>query len=557
MKPRQEAMPSADDATAAGQFQRVAAAEAGPASADAIEGRHLTKTFPGVKALDDVSITVHRGEILALVGENGAGKSTLVNILSGVYEPDSGEIRIGGKAIRLSGPRHARQLGIGVVHQELSLLGELTVAENVLLTREPVGPMRLIRTAQLYDQAKQALADINPSLDPDIPVRLLSPAQRQMVEIAKAWASKPQVLILDEPTSSLSEAEVQLLFSAVRGLRARGVGIIFISHRMEEIYALADRATVLKDGKLVGTVLLKDTTQDELLRLMVGREIRQTFPSRRHLVRHGTAPPLLELKGVGDGKQVREVSLTLERGEILGIGGLEGQGQRELVRGLFGIEPFRKGRIMVDGRSVSIRCPQDAIRSGIAFVPDDRKAEGLVLPLSVGDNIALASLWQRQRWGFVEQRKEREIVRQYVSILRLKVTSELQRVRQLSGGNQQKAIFARWLLKNPRILVLHEPTRGIDVEAKMEIYHLLRNMAGQGVGIIMVTSDMLELMGVSDRIVVLYEGHVAGEIPAEEASEEALITLSSGLPLGARVGSAAKDQAGAGAGPGREGAHQR
>lgn len=497
-----------------------------------LQARHITKRFPGVLALDDVSITVHVGEVLALVGENGAGKSTFVNLLCGVYQPDNGEIRLNGERVAFRDPHHARRLGVDVVHQELSLLGELTVAENIMLGHEPISAGRIISSTELYRRAGEALRGVSAEIDLNALTSALTPAERQMVEIAKAVSFQPRVLMLDEPTSSLSKVEVDRLFEVIERLKKQGVGIIFISHRMDELFQFADQAVVLKDGRLVTTLPMSGTNREELIRLMVGREMRQTFPERPIRTNIEAAnTTLLELKDVSFEDKLSGIDLCLRAGEIVGIGGLEGQGQRELVRGLFGIKPFDGGQVILDGSVVKISSPEDAIRQGIAFIPDDRKAEGLVLPLSVRENMSLASLSFRQRLGFVCSREEQARVAGYIRSLKIKVSSEFQLVKFLSGGNQQKVVFGKWLLTMPRLLILHEPTRGIDVQTKSEIYHLLRQMADRGVGILAVTSDMLELIGLSDRISVMYEGRIAGNVPAAGATEEILMTLGSGQEL--------------------------
>lgn len=491
-----------------------------------LEGRSLTKTFPGVKALMDVSIQCKSHQVLALVGENGAGKSTLVNLLSGVYQPDGGEITLNGTPTRVRDPHHAATLGIATVHQELSLLPYLTVAENILLGSEPAGRSGFLRTGEIYDRARRALADISPAIDVDAMVGDLSPAERQMVEIAKAWSHAPRVLILDEPTSSLSKVEAENLLSLVGRLRSQGTSVIYISHRLDEVFEIADEVMIMKDGHRVDTLPIGELDRGKLISLMVGREMTQTFPPRRASLAEGR--PLLELHGVTFPGSSRGVSLQVLPGEIVGLGGLEGQGQRSVIRGIFGAEPFMQGEVRIQGRAMRISSPEAAIGAGIAFIPDDRKAEGLVLHLSIRENMILSSLAKVLRLGFLRPEREQALVDDYMAKLAVKAPSADQAVSNLSGGNQQKVILAKWLLTQPKLLVLHEPTRGIDVQTKVEIYRLVRQLAEQGVGVLIATGDMLELIGLSDRIYVMYEGAVTGEISGAEATEEQLMALSSG-----------------------------
>ena len=500
-----------------------------------LEGRNLTKTFPGVKALTDVTIQCKSHQVLALVGENGAGKSTLVNLLCGVYQPDGGEILLNGTPTRVRDPHHAATLGIATVHQELSLLPHLTVAENILLGSEPAGRTGFLRTSDIYRRAAEALADISPSIDVDAMVYDLSPAERQMVEIAKAWSQRPRVLILDEPTSSLSKVEAQNLLSLVTRLRSQGTSVIFISHRLDEVFEISDEVMVMKDGHRVDTLPIGELDRGKLIQLMVGREMTQTFPPRRPTPASGR--PLLELRdaarparplGTAGSAGSCGVSLTVYPGEIVGLGGLEGQGQRDLIRGIFGAEPFSRGQVLIDGKAVRIDSPEAAIAAGVAFIPDDRKAEGLVLPLSIRENMILASLARVVRFGFLQGKREQAMADDYMGKLAVKAPSADQVVGNLSGGNQQKVILAKWLLTQPKLLVLHEPTRGIDIQTKVEIYRLLRQLAEQGVSVLIATGDMLELIGLSDRIYVMYEGSVTGEVRGAEATEERLMALSSG-----------------------------
>lgn len=487
-----------------------------------VEG--LSKSFPGVRALHDLSMELRRGEILALVGENGAGKSTFCNILGGVFEEDKGSLVIDGSAVKIRDPQHAQELGIAYVHQETSLIPYLSVAENILLGHEP-SRVGVLDQRKIASEAARILSRIYEGIDVNSMTFTLSPAEVQMVEIAKALSRQPKVLILDEPTSSLSTTEVDRLLSLVKDLAKKGIGIIFISHRLDEVFSVADRILVLKDGESVGTRNARDITRDQLITMMVGREMTHAYPPRL------AGPPgevALELSGVTVPGKVFDVDLEVRSGEIVGLGGLEGQGQRVLVRAIFGAERFSSGKMRVYGREGFPRSPSDAIKAGIAFISDDRKADGLALPLSVSQNMILAALGRFTRYGFVNSALERAEVGRLIERLGIKTPSQSQKVRNLSGGNQQKVIFGKWLLTEPRVFVLHEPTRGIDVQTKMDIYVLLRELANAGAAILVLTSDMLELIGLSDRIYVMYEGRIVGSVPGPEATEERLMLLSSG-----------------------------
>ncbi|MBN2981861.1 sugar ABC transporter ATP-binding protein [Cohnella algarum] len=494
-----------------------------------LQGTGLTKRFFGNTVLEDVSIACKRGTVLALVGENGAGKSTLMNILTGSLAPDGGTIAYKGQKVAFRNPQAAKRMGIAIVHQELSLLPELSVGENMLLGREPTR-FGLIRHRKLHERAGEVLKEIGFEVDANRLVKDLSPAEKQMVEIAKAWLTRPSVLILDEPTSSLSKTETEGLFRMVRKLKAEGTSLILITHRMDEIFEICDEAVVLKDGRMTKTDKTSALTKNDLIQAMVGREITQTFPPRSAGAASGK--PMLKLADVHDGGRLRGVSLEVPRGAIVGVGGLEGQGQRQLARGLFGIDPFAGGEIALDGETVKLRKPEEAIARGIAYIPDDRKLEGLVLPLSVRENMSMMNFGNIARRGIVSAAAERREVERGIANLAVKTSSMEQIVRSLSGGNQQKVIFAKWLYDDPKLLILHEPTRGIDIQSKVEIYRLLRELADRGVSILLFTSDMLELIGLSDRIYVMYEGTIAGAIAGEEATEEKIMTMSSGQAAG-------------------------
>ena len=493
-----------------------------------LEGRRLVKHFPGVVALQGAHIACSPGRILALVGENGAGKTTLCNLLGGVLAPDGGEILLDGVRVAIHDPHHARRLGIGFVHQELSLLPQLTVGENIMLNREPTR-FGLVRSNELHARAREVLAQITDEIDVDEMTYRLPLARLQMVEIAKAWSDQPKLLILDEPTSTLSSVETERLFGMLHRLRAGGTSVVFISHRLDEVFDIADDVMVMKDGQVVAVRPAWDLTHDEVISLMVGRAMTQAFPPRRSTP---AGPPALELADVTIRGRVRDATLEVRSGEIVGLGGLDGQGQRDLVRAVFGLEPMERGQVAVGGQAVSVAAPSQAMAAGIAFLPDDRKAEGLVPAMSVAQNMVLSYLRAVTRFGIIDRGRERSLVERFTASLDIKASSIEQKVRTLSGGNQQKVVLAKWLLTDPRVLVLDEPTRGIDVETKVQIYGLLRQLADQGRAILLLSSDMLELIGCCDRIYVMYEGRIAGSIAGADATEERLMQLSSGLSAG-------------------------
>ncbi|MDB5055817.1 MAG: hypothetical protein JWM44_3867 [Bacilli bacterium] len=491
-------------------------------------GSHLTKQFYGNVVLEDLSISCKQGTVLALVGENGAGKSTLMNILSGGLQPDSGTISYKGKPIKFKNPQMAKTMGIAFVHQELSLLPELTVGENMLLGQEPTC-LGLIQHRKLHERAREALDDTGYAIDVYRMVKDLTPAEKQMVEIAKSWMDRPTLLILDEPTSSLSKVETEHLFQIIRTLKAQGTSIILITHRMEEIFQICDEAVVLKDGRMTKTEKVSNLTRDDLIQAMVGREVTQTFPPKRSL---GTpCEPMLILKGIRDGHKLYDINLEVPKGMIIGIGGLEGQGQRQLARGLFGIDPFSEGEFILEGERITLRSPNQAMKRGFAYIPDDRKAEGLILPLSVRENMSLLNFDKISSKGILRKDEERKEIERGIARLGIKTSSPDLSVQLLSGGNQQKVIFSKWLSKDPKLMILHEPTRGVDVQSKLEIYRLLRELTERGVSILVFSSEMIELIGLSDRVYVMYEGRIMGQLDGEDATEENIMQLSSGQSL--------------------------
>ncbi|MDZ4766224.1 MAG: sugar ABC transporter ATP-binding protein [Chloroflexota bacterium] len=489
---------------------------------------HISKAFPGVRALDDVSFDVLPGEVHVLMGENGAGKSTLMKILSGAYQPDSGAIQIDGYAVRLSDPLDANRRGIVMIYQELTLLDNLDVGRNVMLGQEP-GRGGGVDWRALYADAERILRDLDLTLDVRAPVAELNMAERQMVEIARAARRDPRVIVMDEPTSSLTQSEEETLFALIARLKGRGVGIIYISHRMDEVFRLADRITVLRDGKHVTTLPASELTRAELIALMVGREVESSVPRGVGAI----GQIVLAARGLSAGGRVRDVDLDLRAGEIVGLAGLIGAGRTEVAEVLFGARSTDMGELRIDGQPVVFQSPYDAIQRGIAYVPDDRKGQGLVLMQSVQTNVTLAALERFVRTpllmgGVLNGRAIRELVEVWTARLNIRAASPKVNVELLSGGNQQKVVLAKWLSRNPRVLILNEPTRGIDVGAKAEVHALIRDIASQGVAVLMISSELPEVLSVSDRIVVMAAGRITGEMPARGATERAVLALAFG-----------------------------
>jgi rhamnose transport system ATP-binding protein len=485
----------------------------------------IRKSFAGVHALRGVSFDLRAGEVHALVGENGAGKSTLIKVITGAHAPDGGSIEIGGAPVRANDPVLSRRLGVAAIYQQPALFPELTVSENIAMGSETGGLWRRVRWGGRAARAEKLLARIGAAIDPEAPVSTLTMPEQQLVEIAKALGRDAKVLIMDEPTASLPEHEVRNLFRVVRELRGQGVGIVYISHRLDELYELADRVTVLRDGNSVATRAMKDVPRPELIRLMVGREVTAVFPKRE-------APPgdvLLELRGLGcRASGVRGVSLQVRAGEILGLAGLVGAGRTELARALFGLTPADEGEILLAGKPVRVRTPDQAVGLGIAYVPEDRRRHGVILEMPVAANATLAVLRRISRRGFLDFDREREVAESYVASLAVKTPSIDAPAGDLSGGNQQKVALARWLATEPRVIVLDEPTQGIDVGAKAEIHALMGELAARGMAILMISSELPEVLGMSDRIAVMRGGTLAGVIGRAEATQESVLALALG-----------------------------
>ncbi|MGE5507231.1 MAG: sugar ABC transporter ATP-binding protein [Chitinophagales bacterium] len=486
----------------------------------------IGKEFPGVRALEGVSFECHRGSVHALVGENGAGKSTLIKILCGVYQPSCGEIIIDGNTVKVPHPDKAAKLGISVIHQELNLVPAFTVAQNLFLGHEPVAAMGAIDARAVRQKAKELLARVGVDVDPDTRVRELSLAQKQMVEIAKALSHESKIIVMDEPTAALNGNEVRKLMELIKSLAASNHGVIFISHRLEEVFEVCDTVTVLRDGQVVDTKPAKDLTMDDVVRMMTGKAITGTRVDGQN-----PAQPrkLLEVQGLTGKKGFRDVSLTLHAGEVVGLIGLEGQGQREFLRSLFGIVKTTAGQILVDGRPVRIRSASDAIRAGLAFVPEERKVEGLCLVRDLLENMALPTLRQRHRFGFIKFAEERKMVEGLIDTLKVHPPSASHKANNLSGGNQQKVVIAKWIAAKPKVFLFAEPTRGVDVGAKEEIYQLMRRVTDAGAGVLMVSTDMGELLRVCDRILVMFEGRIVKEFAGTEATRESMMAAQWGL----------------------------
>ena len=485
----------------------------------------IAKEFPGVHALVDARFELQPGEVHALVGENGAGKSTLMKILAGVYRRDAGQIRFKGSEVEIPSPRAAQQLGISIIHQELNLMPHLTVAQNIFVGREPrAGLPFILDERQLNEQALQLFESLHLKLDPRRKVADLAVAQHQMIEIARALSFNAEVLIMDEPTAALAKTEIDELFRIIRKLREKGVGIVHISHRLQELTQISDRVTVMRDGRYIDTVRTSEAPIERIIGMMVGRTVFEATPE---IPEHPAEETLLEVRGLNRGRMVRDVSFSLRRGEILGFAGLVGAGRTEVARAIFGADRPESGEIRVHGQRVAINSPSDAVRHGIGYLSEDRKRYGLALGLDVETNIVLAAF---RRFvgvlGRVNTRQTRSTVERQVEHLAIRTPSLSQRVRNLSGGTQQKVVVAKWLTADTEILIFDEPTRGIDVGAKSEIYRLLNDLAHEGKGIIMISSELPEILRMSHRIVVMCEGRITGELSAAEATQERIMTYA-------------------------------
>ncbi|MBS5884193.1 sugar ABC transporter ATP-binding protein [Clostridium tertium] len=487
----------------------------------------VSKIFPGVKALDNVDITAYGGEVTALMGENGAGKSTLMKILSGVYQKDEGKVFIDGVEAHIKGIKSAEEYGVTIIHQEMSVLNNLTVAENIFLGNEKFHKFTgKINKKELVERSKLFLDQIGANINPNTLVSSLNVGEKQMVEIAKALTKNARVIIMDEPTTALTEVETKNLFKVIDSLKKKGIAIIYISHRMEEIFAICDRVEVLRDGKYAGNALIKDIDNDKLISMMVGRKIEDQFPYRE--VKSGK--DILEVMNLNANVGIKDISFNVKEGEILGIAGLMGSGRTEVAKTIFGEYKKTSGSIKIKGKEVNIKNIQEAIDNGICYLSEDRKKEGCVLSLSVAENMILSNLKKYEsKMMSIDKNKAIKDVDYYIDKIKIKTPNRDQLIKNLSGGNQQKVILAKWLMLSPEVLIIDEPTRGIDVGAKKEIYELLNELKASGKAIIMISSDLPEVLGISDRILVMSEGRISGELKREEASQESIMKLAVGM----------------------------
>jgi len=489
-----------------------------------VDIRNVEKSFPGVHALKGVSFDLRQGEVHALMGENGAGKSTMMKILTGVYQPDSGEIRVEGTPVSISGPKAAQALGISIIHQELYLMNHLTAAQNIFIGREPRrGFGFFVDEAKMNADAAALFKRMNVDIAPDAEVGTLTVARQQLVEIAKALSFNSKVLIMDEPTSALNETEVEHLFAIIDDLKAQGVGIVYITHKMDEVKRIADRVTIMRDGQYIDTLPATGTPIAKIISLMVGRELADATRAEGQ----GTEEQVLRVAGLNRGRAIRNVSFHLNKGEILGFAGLMGAGRTEVARAIFGADPIDSGEIYIHGQRQTIGSPNEAVRLGLAYLSEDRKHFGLVTPMSVRDNVTMAS-WSRFTKSriFMRDANMRDVSNDYVRKLQVKTPSVEQETRLLSGGNQQKIVIAKWLLRDCDVLIFDEPTRGIDVGAKAEIYKLLQGLAAQGKAIIVISSELPEVLRLSHRILVMCEGRVTGELDGRTATQESIMELA-------------------------------
>jgi len=486
--------------------------------------KHIGKTFPGVVALDDVHFELAEGKVHCLLGENGAGKSTLMKILSGALQKTEGQIFLQGEEIQIKNPRQAQKLGISTIYQELNLVPYLTVAENIYLGNEPLLLPGVIDRERLFESAQEILEDIGAKMDVGKIVNKLGIAQQQVVEVAKALSLEAKILIMDEPTSALTQHEIKQLFATIWKLKSKGVSIIYISHRIDELFEIGDRVTVLRDGKVIGTHQTNQVTKTQLIHEMVNRELTEQFPKKSTKI----GVEVFRVQGLKRNGVLNNISFKLHKGEVLGIAGLMGSGRTELARALFGADKIDSGKISINGVVKKLNSTRQAINSGIGYLTEDRKSQGLILLLSVKDNICLPSLERFSRFGFMQMKKEILTTNKYLQELYIKTPGFKQKVLYLSGGNQQKVVLSKWLCSQANILIFDEPTRGIDVGTKVEIYKLMNQLAAEGVAIILISSELPEILGMSERILVMHQGSITGELSAEEATPEKILEFALG-----------------------------
>jgi rhamnose transport system ATP-binding protein len=484
----------------------------------------VSKAFPGVRALNRAHLTLHSGEVTALVGENGAGKSTIVKILTGIYEPDEGEMRVDGRSVSFASPRDAWASGVTAIHQETVMFDELSVAENVFMGHMPTGAGRLVDWPSMRTRTRDLLRRLDCDIDPATPLKALGVAQKHLVEIARALSHDARIVIMDEPTAALSAREIDDLFRIIAQLKAEGRAILFISHKFDEIFRIADRWACLRDGELVGEGRIAEVTTAELVRLMVGRSIDQVFPKRAVPI----GEVVLEVRGLSNATEFADISFALRRGEILGLYGLVGAGRSEAMQALFGLSRPSRGEILIDGRPAAIATPSEAIAAGIAYVPEDRQVQGAVLPLGVRENATLASLGRHMRLAFLSRSSELADTRRLGGRLAVKAAHWDQALQELSGGNQQKVVIAKWLATSPRIIILDEPTKGIDIGSKAAVHDFMVELAGEGLAVILISSELPEVMGMSDRILVMHEGRIVKEFARGAMDAAAIVTAATG-----------------------------
>ena len=489
-----------------------------------LEMKNITKTFPGVKALDRVNFSLEKGEVHALLGENGAGKSTLMKVLNGIHERDEGEIFVKGEPVKFQNTKEAQNAGLAIIHQELELIPYLNVAENIFLGREERNGV-FINYKKLYQKTGEVLDLLGVDIDPRAKIKDLNIGSQQMVEIAKAVSQNADILLMDEPTSSLTNQEIEILFQLIERLKEQEIAIVYISHRLEEVFEICDRVTVLRDGQFVGEVKTSETDEDELINMMVGRTIEDRFPK----MSFSPGEEILKVENISVPNKIDNASFSLKRGEILGIAGLMGSGRTELAKAIFGVFKDREGQIFYKGSRLKIDSPADAIDSGIYYLSEDRKEEGLILGLSVADNISISVLKTILNANtFIDAAQEKELAEKYIDDLNIKTPSEKQLVKNLSGGNQQKVVISKLLSTRPEVVIFDEPTRGIDVGAKREIYNLMQDLIDQGVAVILISSELPEVLNLSNRILVMHEKEIMGELDAAEADQEAIMKLATG-----------------------------
>lgn len=491
-----------------------------------VEMTGINKSFSGVHVLKDVHLNVRKGEVHALMGENGAGKSTLIKILSGVYSRDSGTVKVKGEEVAFANPKDAEERGINIIHQELNIIPHLTVTQNMFLGKElTYGKFGFLNKKAMKEATLESLKELGvTNINPEEPAGNLSVGQQQMIEIARALATKSELIIMDEPTAALTDREIEILFQVVNSLRELGVSIIYVSHRMEEIFQICDRITVLRDGEYIGTENIKDTSFDEVVRMMVGRELGERFPTRSSEI----GEVIFEVEDLEIKNLFEKVNFEVRAGEILGIAGLMGAGRTEIMETIFGYRKKSKGTVKLNGKELVIKHPLDAIKAGLAFITEDRKDKGLVINASIRENIALTNINSISSKGVISKTRETELVNKLMKKLHVRAAGMNQEVKRLSGGNQQKVVIAKWIGINPKVLLLDEPTRGVDIGAKKEIYSIMNELSENGVAIIMVSSELPEVLGVSDRIMVIHEGKVTGVLNREEADQEKIMVAATG-----------------------------